>query len=420
MLMCKNNMNISRSTLDLCRLIHTAVWIVVIGFPAGLAAAADLPVSDKVLNFVTGGSITHDSNLFRLPSSISPQTALGSSTKSDTIATAYAGLRIDKPYAQQRFQLDLTETLYRYDNFSHLNFNAFDYRGAWLWHLTPKLSGTLSAERTQTLVPFEDYQRLSRQRNVRDNENRTFNLDWWAFGGWHLLLGVSSIEQKSESPFLAEADFDLIDYQGGVRYESAAGNSIAFVQHWRDGDYANRIPDQVNLIDSSFRESESEFRLNWKISGHSSLGGRVGWLERRHDAFPQRDFSGVVGELGYGWTPTGKLRFYLAAKRNIDALVDLFSSYRVNNTFLFTPSWRATEKLTLSLPLARIDSDFRGAVAPGVSRSDTLHSIKLNADWVPTRNISLSAGVQKAERSSNIPTADFDTSIVYIRGGFRF
>jgi exopolysaccharide biosynthesis operon protein EpsL len=400
------------------QLVCVAVCVMLLGAP-GWAAAAD---SSDVLNVITGGSITHDSNLFRLPNSVSPQVGLGSSTKSDTVTTGYVGLRINKPYAQQRFQLDLTETLHRYDNFSRLNFNAFDYRAAWLWHLSPKVSGTLSAERTQTLVPFEDYRLLSQQRNVRDNENRTFNLDWWAFGGWHLLLGVSNIEQKSDAPFLAEADFNLIDYQIGTRYESAAGNSIAFIQHVRRGDYANRVADPVNLLDSSFREYESEFRLKWKISGHSSIDGRLGWLDRHHDLFPQRDYSGVVGELGYGWTPTAKLKVYVVAKRSIDAVVDAFSSYRVNNSFSVTPAWRATEKVTLSLRLDRVESDFRGAVAapPGALRSDTLHSLKFMADWVPTRNVSLSAGLQKAERSSNTPTGDFDTSIFYIRGGFKF
>jgi len=40
---------------------------------------------------------------FQAPESADPQAQLGSSTKSDRISTTYAGLRVDKPYAQQRF-----------------------------------------------------------------------------------------------------------------------------------------------------------------------------------------------------------------------------------------------------------------------------------------------------------------------------
>lgn len=408
----------SRSAFRSRRLLQTAVWIWVVGFPAGYAIAAE----GDVFNVIVGGGVAHDSNLFRLPDSVSPQAALGKSTKSDTITNAYVGLRVDKPYAQQRFQLDLTETAYHYDNFSHLNYDAFDYRGAWYWHLTPKLSGTLSTEHKKTLVPFEDFRILSQQRNVRDNDNRNFNIDWWAAGGWHLLAGISRYKQRSEIPFLAEADFSLTDHEAGVRYESAAGNSLAFIQHFRRGDYLNRVIDPASFNDDSFLENESESRLNWKLSGNSSLNGRVGWIDRRHEHFPVRDFSGLVGELGYGWTPAGKFRLYLSAKRSLDAVVDATSSYRINNAISITPAWRATEKIIFSLRLERIESDFRGPVAPlpGPQRSDTLNSAKLVVDWLPRRNITLSTSLQRAERSSNTPTAEYDDSIVSLRAGFKF
>ncbi len=375
-----------------------------------------------VLDIVTGGGIVHDSNLFKLPSSAGAQAALGKGTKADTLTTAYVGLRVNKPYAQQLFQVDVTETIYRYQTFSHLNFEAFDYRGAWQWHVTPRFRGTLSAERTKTLVPFEDYRLLSQQRNVRDNRNQTFLVDWWAFGGWHVLAGLANVEQKSELPLLADADFSLVDRQAGVRYESKAGNSIALAQHSRRGDYGNRAIDPVTFNDSGFSENETDLRWRWQISGHSTFDGRFGRTSRNHDSFPQRDYSGLVGDLGYGWTPTGKVKVYFTAKRNIDAVIDPFASYRVRNSIAVSPAWHATEKIILSLRLEQVDSDFRGpVVAPvGPMRSETLRSMRLMADWKPTRNIALSAGFQRSERSSNLPDSDFDASIVYVRGGFRF
>jgi len=58
-----------------------------------------------------------------------PAGPIGKAAKSDRVSTTYAGLRVDKPYAQQRFLLDLTGTTYRYDNFSFLDFNALRYQG---------------------------------------------------------------------------------------------------------------------------------------------------------------------------------------------------------------------------------------------------------------------------------------------------
>ena len=96
-----------------------------------------------------GASVAHDSNFFRDPGIVrSPQ--------SETITTGYAGLLIDKPYAQQRFFLSATATAYRYDKNSYLDFEGFDYRAAWYWHLTPRVSGILSADRTQTPTQFQN------------------------------------------------------------------------------------------------------------------------------------------------------------------------------------------------------------------------------------------------------------------------
>ena len=47
-----------------------------------------------------GSSVTWDNNVFHLPSSVDPQALLGKPTKSDRISATYAGLRVDKPYAQ--------------------------------------------------------------------------------------------------------------------------------------------------------------------------------------------------------------------------------------------------------------------------------------------------------------------------------
>ena len=123
-----------------------------------------------------GSSVTWDNNVFHLPSSVDPQALLGKPTKSDRISATYAGLRVDKPYAQQRFLLELTETAYRYDNFSFLDFNALQYQGSWQWHFTPRVSGTLAADRTEALVNYTDFRDPS-TRNVRTVDNRLLSVD---------------------------------------------------------------------------------------------------------------------------------------------------------------------------------------------------------------------------------------------------
>jgi len=144
-----------------------------------------------------GVTVTHDSNLFRSPGS--------GGAISDTIHTGYVGLHINKPYAQQRFQLDVTGTAYRYNKFSDLDFHGLGYRAAWLWHLGPRISGTLAADRSESLVRFEDT--TGTNRNVRVPENRMFNFDGEISTPWHLLFGTGQSEQRSERPIEAQPDF---------------------------------------------------------------------------------------------------------------------------------------------------------------------------------------------------------------------
>jgi len=99
-----------------------------------------------------GSSVTWDSNIFRLPESADPQAQLGSSTKSDRISTTYAGLRVDKPYAAAALSARRHRDGDPLRQFLLLDFDPVQYRGEWQWHLTPRVSGALGADRTEALA----------------------------------------------------------------------------------------------------------------------------------------------------------------------------------------------------------------------------------------------------------------------------
>lgn len=363
------------------------------------------------LNVVLGGSITHDSNLFLVP-------GLLGDTPSEIITTACAGLRIDKPYAQQRFVLDATATAYRYDKFSHLNFDGLDYRAAWYWHLTPRLSGTLSADRTQNPTQFQD--RRSIQRNVTTNENYAFNLDGWLFGGWHVLLGASQSYRSSEQSALEpQPDFRELRGELGVRYLFQSGSEIAAVRRRIEGDQYGQL---LYNFDSNYREDDSELKAIWNLSSKSILTGRLTYLDRRYDQAPQRDFYGSAGELGYTWLPTSKLRLRLFATRNIVPWQSLSSTYRVSNTLSFAPTWQATAKTSLYMSLQRTYDDYpASSFSTGVpERKDTTSMAVLGLNWLPVRNVSVGASLQREQRSSNDPLVEYDTTIASISASLTF
>ena len=381
------------------------------------AAQEALPLK---LAVVLGGSVTWDANVFRLPGSVDPLTAVGKPNKDDRISVTYVGLRIDKSFAQQRFQLDVTQTATRFNSFTFLDFDALDYRGAWLWRLTPRLSGTLSTEHRQALVPFADFRGF--QRNVSNTDRRSFSLDGWLAGGWHLLLGVFDTETKYTQVFLPKTSSRSNGAEVGLRYLAASGSSVTATRRSSKGTTLNQPLDPVNLIDDGFRIQESELQSTWLVSGKSALNGRLAWVQRSHEHFAQRDFSGMAGNLDYTWTPTAKLRLAASARREIGAWWDLTSSYTVSDTLSFTPIWQVSTKTALRMRLDCTQRDYRGPVIanPGPLRDETVCSAGLGADWAPLRYVTFSANLQRDRRSSNYSAFDFQDTIAVVSASLMF
>lgn len=388
-------------------------------------AAQDRPTQDRPIMLRLNTSIMWDANVFRLPDSIPvpPQIARGIPGKSDRITSTSVALNIDKAYAQQRFQLDASQTATTYAKFSFLNRDALHYDGAWLWSLTPRISGKLSADHAESLIPFTD--QTSPQANFRVTDNRTFNLDSWIFGGWHVLVGAVNTESKTSQVFLAQPSFNTNAAEVGLKYVAGSGNSITATTRSTRGTNNNLNQELalVNFIAKEFSMQERELKTTWMISGKSTLNGRLTRRDRHNEGLSQRDFSGTNGELSYIWAVDGRLLYNFSASRNIlPWTADTQASYRIDDRFSFTPSLRISERITVRLPVYRLVNDFRGPVAPltGPSRRDTLRSVQLAVDWSPPmRNLLLTGSVQRDRRSSTAGF-DFDDTIAMLSASLAF
>ena len=359
-------------------------------------AAALLP--DRPVMVRAGGSLTYDSNLFRTPDA-----------SAERYATAYVGLNIDKAYAQQRFRLDVTETAYRYDNFSHLDFEALNYLGAWNWQLGPRLGGTLSATRAESLVDYSEF-RNPGQRNIRTTENFAAGADAWLWGGWHLTGGLSEVRNHYSVPFPQEGSYRASGAEGGVRWVARSDNWVAFNLRQLDGEYVDRPLDPVARLDDGFVRRETEALAAWRFTGKSSLEARAAWIDYRSDHFSERDFSGLAGRLRYFWQSTAKLAFNAVLARELEPWAEAGASYRVDDRLTLGASWQAEARTVLRAEAKWGESDFRGALPgfAGTARRDQEASVLLGVQWRALRNLTLSAAAQRYRQSSNDPAANFD------------
>src|SRR5678815_1554108 len=153
------------------------------------AFLAQSAVADEgdTLNVTAAVTRTYSDNVFSVPDT-SPK-------QSDFNNVYTVGVRIDKPYSLQRFQLSATNTRVRYDTVPNADFDSRNYRAAWLWALTPHLTGTLSDDRVQSQIPFSLIG--GTQLNQSTSENRNFTLDGWVGGAWHVLAGYGTTTHPS-------------------------------------------------------------------------------------------------------------------------------------------------------------------------------------------------------------------------------
>lgn len=376
------------------------------------AVASRVELQQPTLGFVVGAYQTWDSNYFRLPDSANPQ--------SERYTTAYVGLRFDKLYGQQEFQVDVTQSAVRYDKFSYNNFNPLAYRGAWLWRLGPRVSGTLSAAQSEYLYSYADTRNLT-QRNITTANNNAFTVDGWVSGGWHLLGQALYNKTDNSVPVLATPNYQESGGGGGVKYVTSSNNSITANYRTLHGSY-DRPLDSILVFDDGYRRNESELLADWALSAKSALRGRLAWVEYRADTFSQRDYSGPAGYLGYTWNPTATVRLDFLALRDLQTFWDNLSSYRVVDVLSFAPTWNVTAQVALRAELAYETDDYRQPVLPiaGPGRSDNLRRALVGVNWTPIRTLTLAASVQREERDSNINLNDYNDTLSLLSATLTF
>jgi exopolysaccharide biosynthesis operon protein EpsL len=367
--------------------------------------SAPLP-QDRALMLQVGGSAAWDSNIFRQ-----------GAAQAERIRTGYVGLRLDKSYRQQRWYLDVTETAYRYANFSFLDFNALNYRGGWAWHLGPRVSGVLSAERAQALVNYGLFRDTS-VKNVRTAERYLANGEAELATRWHLLGGLLAEDVKYSFVFPQQPSYRARGGEAGLKYLTRVDRYVSFKLIGLDADYTDRALDPVALLDDGFRRREAQLAANWRLTAKTALDARLAHIAYRYAHFSERDFSGNTGLLAFHWGATAKLTLEAALVRDMAPWVDNFTSFRVEERASLGAVWDIAARTTLRANLGHFNADYRNPVVPlpGPARSDRGAVAELRAEWRALRNLVINAGWQRYSQDSTDPGSSFAGRIVTFGG----
>ncbi len=369
--------------------------------------------------YITAGAgFQHDDNVFRTASN----DPAGRSRQSDDITTSSVGLKWDKSYSLQRFQIEGNVVDYRYRSLDNLNFTAHNYSAAWRWNVTPSVHGNLSADRKESLSSFADFTGYG-VRNIRTEENRHFDAVFEVTGGWRLLAGANRQKLSNSELFIEEGDTQLDTVEGGARYDFRSGSSLGYVMRTGRGEYFNRHePLPATQLDNRFDQREHEMRLVWPITAKTTFDVRAGYLERDHAHFSDRDYSGSYGNFDVTWDVTEKTSVMAGVGREMNSYQSAYSSYAISDRFSVSPLWQITAKTALRGRYDYIRRDYRGAISdsPLIGRSDTIQAALIALEWQPLRTVLLSASLQNGRRSSNRDGFDYHNTIAGVSARLAF
>jgi len=406
------------------RLVLHRTWLVPTLCLGVAGAAWAQQAAEPGLQLRASAALMQDSNLFRLSDSANVKTSTGKDSAAETIGVTTLGLTYNKAYSLQRIELDVSLVDYRYQNFDYLSYTARNYTAAWRWSLTPRLHGSLSSDRKETLNSFADNQGSTAptQRNLRTDTSNGFNAVYEITGAGRLLGGVSQAKQVNEQALVADSDYSITSANLGARYEFASGSTITYKATASNGKYLNRSLSQSSLVDDGFDQTESDLRLHWVVSGKLTADINAGFVERTHPHFAQRDYSGPQAGASLNWAISGKTSLSAEVSRRLAAYQTSYSNYSQTDKLSVGPSWRLSAKTALSLryDISHIDYLDAPTGASQISRQDTVRDTTLSLAWQPRQSATLNAAFTNATRSSTLPGIDYQSRIATFSASYNF
>ena len=374
------------------------------------------------LRFNANAAVLHDSNLFRLGRDANALALTGRSSAAETISITGVGVRYDKAYGLQRLEANAGVNKYNYRNFGYLDFTAINYDLAWRWAVTPRLRGSLTGSRDQTLNSFVDFQGFN-LRNVRSDGNNRFDATYEFDAHWRLSAGLGQSTRRNSIQVSQESDYRLVTTSLGVRYVLASGSSIGYALKASDGTYtSNRTVPSPGFFDDRFRQADNDILLTWAISRDSSADFRLGQRSRSYPTYGQRDFSGATGAATLNWGLSAKSALVAGWSRELNTFETTDFNFTQTDRFSVGPVWQIGAKTTLRMQMAYATRDFRGTPAGAVSlvRRDITRDASLSLDWQPVSYLSFNAALQNARRSSSLAGFDYNSNSINLNAQFIY
>ena len=372
-------------------------------------------IDGDILRARVSAGVTSDSNLFRLPDSV---TFPNGASRSELLSYLSAGLDFDRDWSAQRFRAAFNLRDTRYTEYPQLD--GVDWSTSLGWTLLEGDQNSLGIDlaRSRTTLGFADARVLGRP--VVDTTSLSMRGALEVVPRWSAIAAVGWVSTANEPVSRTVLDYEQTYIETGARYDFRTGSIVDFVWRHSDVDFVNG---NSLGFDNGYSQDDIGLRLDWRVTEVTLLSGRVG-LQVRDYADARRDrFTGPGVSLNADWRPRGGLQVVTTLRSELSAPAEINASYARINAVSTTASWLATGKTTLRAGVDLMRRDFRGDGTGGsnvAQRRDLMTALTGAISIQVWRTLELGADLRLDRRDSSVDSFDYFTRIFTLRAGMVF
>ena len=360
-------------------------------------------------------SLTHDSNVFRLPDG-----------SGDNYASTGLVGGFDQSIGRQRIHATANVRENYYQREKTLNNISYGVSAGWDLVTIENLSGGITVDANQSLASYDNNNaaRPTTNRNILKTQQLAARVLWGGVGAFNLNGAYAhSRVSYSETP-IAESSQDSASVGGSYRIgptlrlgadlrlsRAVAPNAFQTAP----GVFTANTTDGRNL----------DFSADWRPSVQTGLNARLSWTRQTNSGINDRDFSGLTGGLSASYAPTSKLSFSASLSRDAGTNSSFFNLANPNagkpvtglsensqtaDSLSLGAAYAATAKIgvTAGLQYRRSkvsDQTVVGNVVVANDHDDSTRSASIGANYAIARNWSLACNLAYVSRdvSGRVP-----------------
>jgi hypothetical protein len=302
-------------------------------FAQDAASARSLAPDPNPYYIGVSQGLTHDSNVFKIPSG-----------PSDNFSSTSLTGGFDQKLSRQQIFGRGTVSLNRYFDQSQLDNTSYSLATGVNWETIESLSGNLNLGANRSLsAPTVGPTAPGAVRNIAKTEDADARVRW---GGASLLtlegsVGYSRLDYSDPQSVAAQTKGRTGSLGLFYRPGALLRLGVAARVNRTDSPKAFLDPNTGTFQGNTIKGKNLDLLADYEVSGFVSANGRLSYTRQTNTGVSGANFSGITGGLGASYRPTARTSFRLDVARDAGFDASLFNTTSIttnsSGTLVLTP-----------------------------------------------------------------------------------